>query len=310
MTWHVYRVVLRLHTPMHIGWGTVSYLQRARPYVIGRVLRGALVSRTARNDPDLLSEDPRDPYRRVSKTYAQYLTYTYFYPALKPEGEDWKVCFPWEKEADFRRSFLSSYAGTALEYPQQTAAEGLLREIEFISPHTLDTGDPVYLMGYIFAKDECLKKYDWRGAFNRLQLGGERGYGWGEARAKDIEQVEPDSHNKIRLFGQKVGFDGSGNGSGSGSRPTLTLSPESRVWAHVIPSDAGAVSGPVEPVVGREWRAEGNEKGKRKHIGQHIAFNGIHFAPGSVVLPKTVFSVEKAGYWQTEKIYAQSGEQP
>lgn len=294
MTWHVYRVVLRLHTPLHIGWGKISYLQRARPYVTGRVLRGALVSRVARNQ-NLIGEDANDPYRRISKTFAQYLTFTYFYPALK-NGAGWKAQFPWgDNEANFRRRFLSSYAGTALVYPQQTAAEGLLREIEFISPYTLDTGDPVYLMGYLFAREECLQKYDWRGAFKRLQLGGERGYGWGEARLT-AEPDRVDQADQVELFGQPVTFDGSGN------RPRLTLPAMSRVWAHVHTANAHGVSGPVEPLVGREWRAEGDKEGRHRHIGQHLAFNDVRFAPGSVLLQESVFSVGEAGYWQPESI--------
>ena len=293
MTWHVYRVVLRLHTPLHVGWGKVSYLQRARPYVTGRVLRGALVSRVARNQ-NLIGEDANDPYRRVSKTFAQYLTFTYFYPALKSEMNGaWAAQFPWKDEAAFRRRFLSSYAGTALAYPQQSAAEGLLREIEFISPHTLDTGEPVYLMGYVFAREECLQKYDWRGAFKRLQLGGERGYGWGEARLA-AEPGRVDQAGQVELFGQPATFDGSGN------RPCLTLPAKSRVWAHIHAANADGVSGPVEPLVGREWRAEGDKEGKHKHIGQHLAFNDVRFTPGSFVTQESVISIGEAGYWQFE----------
>jgi hypothetical protein len=182
MSWTVYQIILRLHSPLHIGYREVGYLRRTRPYVTGRALRGALVNRVGRNQ-NIRGEDPGDPFRAVSKTFAQYLTFTYFYPALNEDGK-WKVFFPWEDEAGFRRRFLSSYVSTALTYPQQTAAEGLLHEIEFISPRTLDTGEPVYLMGYVFVQEERLKKekYDWVGALCRLQLGGERGYGWGDVR--------------------------------------------------------------------------------------------------------------------------------
>lgn len=295
MVWHVYRVVLRLHTLLHVGWGKVSYLQRARPYVTGRVLRGALVSRVARNQ-NLIGKDANDPYRRVSKTFAQYLTFTYFYPALK-NGDHWKVEFPWDNEAPFRRRFLSSYAGTALAYPQQSAAEGLLREIEFISPYTLDTGDPVYLMGYIFVDEERLKrdKYDWIGAFRRLQLGGERGYGWGDVRLA-VEPNRVDQAGQVELFGQQLLF------AGNDRCPRLTLPAGSQVWAHVHAANANGVSGPIEPMIGREWRAEGDKEGKRKHIGQHLAFNDIRFTPGSVVTQESVFSIGEGGYWQLENI--------
>lgn len=295
MPWTAYQVILRLHAPLHIGRGRVSYLQRARPYVTGRVLRGALVSRVGRNNPKLLSNGPHDdPYRCVSKTFAQYLTFTYFYPALKPEGEDWKVCFPWDNEADFRRRFLSSYTAAALEYPQQTAAEGLLYETEFIAPHTLDNGQPVYLMGYIFVDEERLKrdKYDWIGAFRRIQLGGERGYGWGDVR---LEEICPHPGSG-QLFGcEKISLNL------EAKRPSLCLKKDQPVLAHTA-AKAGALAGPVEPVVGREWRADNEKKNKNKriHVGQHLPFDGVRFAPGSIVLGESKFTIEEGGYWQQQ----------
>jgi len=296
MPWTTYQVILRLHTPLHIGRGRVSYLQRARPYVTGRVLRGALVSRVGRNNPNLLSNDPRDPYRCVSKTFAQYLTFTYFYPALekKEEPGKWEVCFPWKCEARFRRRFLSSYTAAALEYPQQTAAEGLLYETEFIAPYTLDKGDPVYLMGYIFVDEARLPcdKYDWKAAFRRLQLGGERGYGWGDVRLIDngIQQVSGND----KLFGQ-ICFDP------NTKRPIVTLEKDQPVLAHTD-AKAGALAGPVEPVVGREWRADNEKKNKNKriHVGQHLPFDGVRFAPGSVVSNKSDFVIGEGGYWQQQ----------
>jgi hypothetical protein len=289
--WQVYRVILRLHTPLHVGWGKVSYLQRARPYVTGRVLRGALVSRVARNQNEF-GDDPGDPYRKVSKTFAQFLTFTYFYPALRKENkpEKWEVCFPWDDEPAFRRRFLSSYAATSLDYPRQTAAEGLLYETEFLSPYTLDAGERVYLMGYVFVNEERLKreKYDWQSAFRHLQLGGERGYGWGEAR---LEDIRPLSKND-KLFGlDSIGLNL------EDKRPILHLGEKEnqRVLAHVTAA-AGVLAGPVEPMVGREWRAD-NKNDNRKHVGQHLAFNEVRFAPGSVVLRESDFVIGEGGYW-------------
>lgn len=286
MTWTAYQVVLRLHSPLHIGWGKVSYLQRARPYVSGRVLRGALVSRVARNQ-NKVGEDAGDPYRPVSKTFAQYLAFTYFYPALK-NGDGWKAEFPWENETEFRRRFLSSYTAAALEYPQQTAAEGLLYETEFLSPYTLDDGKPVHLMGYIFVDEEHLKRerYDWQSAFCRLQLGGERGYGWGEARL--IAQGIRPLSNDEKLF-DKIHFDL------DAKRPLVHLEENQHVLAHTD-AKAASITGNVEPMVGREWRAN-NKHDDRKHVGQHLAFNGVFFAPGSVTLRESEFVIGEGGYW-------------
>jgi hypothetical protein len=283
MSYTVYQIILRLHSPLHIGYREVGYLRRTRSYVSGRALRGALVNRVGRNQ-NIRGEEPGDPFRAVSKTFAQYLTFTYFYPALKVKDK-WEAQFPWEDEAGFHRRFLSSYASTALAYPHQTAAEGLLHEIEYLSPHTLDTGEPVYLMGYLFVQEERLKreKYDWVGALRRLQLGGERGYGWGEARLEgDPVPVTG------KLFG-KISCEAQAN------CPVVYLEENQAVLAHTFAPNAG-LSGPLEPMVGREWRADNNDS--RKHIGQHLAYNGVCFAPGSQTLQASEFILEEGGYWQ------------
>lgn len=277
--WTAYQVILRLHSPLHIGRGSVSYLQRTHPYVTGRVLRGALVNRVGRNQ-NIRGEDWRDPFRCVSKTFAQFLTFTYFYPALK-KGDVWKAAFPWEEdEANFRRRFLSSYTSTALSYPSQSAEEGSLHEIEFISPRTLDTGDPVYLMGYVFVEEQRLKleNYDWKAAFKRLQLGGERGYGWGDVRLAYLQSKE--SH---KLFGEIASpiLDK--------RWPVLHLDEDAHLLAHTK-AENESIKGQIEPVVGREWR-------DRKQIGRHLAYDGVFFAPGSLVTQKSDFSIREAGYW-------------
>jgi len=285
MTWQMYRVSLRRHAPLHIGWGKLNYLQRTRPYGTGRVLRGALVSRVARNHSEI-GDDPGDPYRKVSKTFAQYLTFTYFYPALKTKN-GYNVEFHWKDEANFRRRFLSSYAATALLYPQQSAAEGLLHEIEFISPYTLDTGEPVYLMGYVFVEEQRLKaeKYDWRSGFYRLQLGGERGYGWGKARLES--QPVPANGELFDLDNVTLNLDA--------SRPVLYLRERQPLLAHTFTEDA-PVAGHIEPMVGREWRAN-----RGKHIGQHITFDHVCFTPGSVTLQPAGFIIGEGGYWRLRR---------
>lgn len=286
MSWQAYQVVLRLESPLHIGAGRVSYLQRARPYVPGRALRGALVSRVAR----LCNEhgEEGDPYRRVSKTFAQFMAFTYFYPALK-DGENFKAAFPWKDEAGFRRRFLGSYVAAALEYPQQTAAEGLLYETEFLASRTQDSGEQVYLLGYLFVEEERLKeeKYPWKEALRRLQLGGERGYGWGEVRLE--EDIKPISTSE-KLFGE-IRFDFE-------NRPFVCLDAGQHVLAHVS-ANCAVLRGSVEPMVGREWRADNAQKGKpdRVHIGQHLAFDGIYYAPGSVTVRQEKFVIGEGGYW-------------
>ncbi|MEJ5301313.1 MAG: hypothetical protein WHS38_10030 [Thermodesulforhabdaceae bacterium] len=281
MTWQAYEVIFRLRTPMHVGWGKIGNLQCARPYVTGRALWGALTMRLTRDavqghGPATNLQD----YRRIGGQVHRDLAFTYFYPALRSE-DAYRVAWPWENETTFRRRFLSSYQGTALSYPQQSAAEGTLHEVEFISPNTLDTGEAVFLRGYVFERDGCT--LNWQSALKRLQMGGERGYGWG-----DVELVIAELSADERIF------DGLATFEGGGDVPIIHSPADGRLLAHTLTADL-PVAGDVEPLVGREWRSDNP---RRRHVGQHVSFSGICFTPGSLVREMLDFEVKEFGIWQ------------
>jgi hypothetical protein len=128
MTWQVHRLVFRLRSHMHIGCGKVGNLQRTRPYITGRVLWGALTMRLTRDKANGVgSASDSKIYQEEGKKVHDTLAYTYFYPATQA-GDDYQIAWPWNDQASFRRRFLSSYSGTALTYPQQSAATGMLNE--------------------------------------------------------------------------------------------------------------------------------------------------------------------------------------
>ncbi|MGC8988672.1 MAG: hypothetical protein ACP5MD_00960 [Verrucomicrobiia bacterium] len=277
MTWQVYHVILRLRAPLHIGYSKVGNVQRTRPYVTGRALWGALTMRLTRdNPPQGTSTTNSHAYRQIGDQVNQQLAFTYFYPALQ-SGNAYQVVWPWDNETLFRRRFLSSYQSTALTYPQHAAAEGMLHEVEYIAPYTLDTGQPVYLKGYIFAKAECTLA--WQSALKRLHIGGERGYGWG---ATELVQISPCKDDQ--LFGGVAQFQQSNNSF------TISLPKDGRLLAHTKANNA-AIIGNLEPLVGREWRSDG-------YAGQRIAFSGVCFSPGSVVTAEQHFTVKEFGVWE------------
>lgn len=283
MTWCLYQVIFRLHSSIHIGCGKVGNLQRTRPYVTGRVLWGALTMRLMR---DLASNrgpviDSRD-YQRVGQQVHQSLAFTYFYPATKAE-EGYRVAWFWQD--NFRQNFLSSYSGTALSYSNQSAAVGMLHEIEFISPKTVDRGEPVFLVGYVFERDD--NRLGWQAACRRLQIGGERGYGWGNIEL--IELCEPEDN---QLFGGAAFFNGGSD------RPVIRLlvteGMPGRLLAHALAENLPA-AGDIEPLVGREWRSDAP---RHRYTGQYVVFNGICFAPGSTVNRELDFQVGPFGVWR------------
>lgn len=285
MEWRVYHVVFRLRSPMHIGWGKVGNLQRTRPYITGRVLWGALTMRITRDAANGHSPatDSRE-YQRVGNEVHNSLAYTYFYPATKTASE-YQIAWPWVDESRFRRRFLGSYSGTALSYPQQAAATGMLHEVEFISPYTLDNGEPVFLVGYVFERNGC--KLAWQAACKRLQIGGERGYGWG-----DIELLEVSHCTSENLFDEKVKFNSTSE-QPIVSLPASETSP-GQLLAHTLAANLSA-SGEVEPLVGREWRSHNPH---HRYAGQHVEYSGVCFTPGSTVKQQLDFAIGEFGVWR------------
>jgi hypothetical protein len=285
MAWQSYEVVFRLRTPAHIGWSKVGNVQRTRPYITGRVLWGALTMRLTR---DLASQQravaQAQAYRDIGEQVHQQLTYSYFYSATMT-GDSYQVAWPWENPSRFRFRFLSSYNSTALSYPQQSAATGMLHEVEFLAPYTIDTGEPVYFVGYIFVSDGCT--LPWQAACQRLQVGGERGYGWGDLALIRCQPTDDDTH----LFA-RARFDG------RNERPVLQIEAGQSLLAHTLANDTIA-NGELEPLVGREWH---------HHPGQQVAHSGTCFVPGSKVErnPATpaYFAVERFGVWKQRTIDA------
>jgi hypothetical protein len=263
---------------MHIGTGKVGNLQRTRPYVAGRNLWGALTERLAR---DTNSQD----YVGVGNQVHAGLTFTYFYPTTAEDGtvDPW----PWEDEARFRYLFLSSETATAINPSARSAEEGSLHEVECILPHTRQ-GEPVYLAGYVFQKEDF--GLDWRSALDRLQIGGERGYGWGrvevvgEARMIDDDQVD------LFELGH-VGYPG-------GPWVRVLLQAGAPVLAHALatPFDArppvldNTIEGPIEPLVGRETTPQGR-------FGVRLSAAQICYVPGAQVKAKTSVEIGRHGVW-------------
>ncbi len=291
MTWTTYQVVLRLQAPMHIGRAKIGNVQRTRGYVTGRVLWGALTERLTRDE--LQGREPATDsrkYQAMGERVHDQLAFTYFYPTTDKNGT--VALWPWND--GFRPRFLSTYAGTALAYPHQGADEGTLHEVEFISPRTLDTGDPVYLVGYVFEREGAP---DWQPALHRLQLGGERGYGWGRVEPVRISELE----DELPLF------DGVYTTQSDGWPPVLKAQGRDDdksvpLLAHALAADfededtvrraVTGVQGEIEPLVGRETRP------KDGSFGMQVSEARICYAPGSEVSTGVSFKIGPYGVWE------------
>ncbi len=287
MRWRVYRVVLQLQTPMHIGCRKIGNLQTTRSYVTGRVLWGALTARLTR---DTKETPTSKEYKETGDSVSRHLRFTYFYPALcnkeRNKGE-YRIIWPWHTDDLFRYRLLSGYASTALEPSGQAAEEGMLHEVEYVSPRTRDDASNVFLLGYIFEDED---HPDWNSAIHNLQLGGERGYGWGLVTLAEQKKVMPnsDSKNKVKLFGDEMEIIDL-----SGADPLTAAGEGSHLLAHTL-TDGVQARGNIEPVVGYEWVPSTSKIPSR----QQIAFSALCYAPGSIVETQSTFAIKEHGLWK------------
>jgi hypothetical protein len=237
--------------PLHIGYRKTGNLQQTRRYVPGKNIWAALTARLTREYDDGASGKAyRDNGQEVQKNFR----FTYLYPATKDEA-GYTRHYPWQDDFDYL--FLDSYTSAALDPGSKTAADALLHDTEFIAPHTRD-GRLVYLTGRLYTQPDLPSPLDkWQNVLNKLQIGGEQGYGWGRLCLANQPKGEPI------------------NGA-----PTGALTADGRIPAHLransVANPAG-VTGPIEPLVG--W--ERNNENDNSHW--KVSAATICYQPGSRV---------------------------
>jgi len=287
MAWVHYRLKLRLLSPLHIGYRKVGNLMQTRRYVPGKVLWAALTARLTRDNHN---GSQGEEYQRLGHLVRCHFRFSYLWPALGDEEPYW----PWCND-DFDYLLLNSYAGTALNYDQKAAQEGSLHETEFIAPRDRD-GKGVYLVGDLWARENDASFKDlmgWREMPPRLQLGGERTYGWGRVACAPgsgcIQRCEAET-----LVLTDYQWETRGN------EIVVTADKDTRLPAHALAYDfedrqaVQGVSGPIEPLVGRETRKDGR-------FGVQLSRARICYVPGSTVESGAAFQIGPYGIWEAAK---------
>ena len=194
MSWRLYSLTFRLKSPLHIGFHKVMHLFRTRAYVPARPFWGALTAKLTRQ---LGLTD----YEKIGEFLKKAMRFGYLYPSVEnkifaPSYTEEGLKFRNLAQIDFEKRFLSSLASTAIELDSLTAEEGMLHEVEFLSPYTMD-GRPIFLKGLLwvsefsegglsitFEGDEFYIAYKsnqikFSELVDTLQVGGERKYGFG-----------------------------------------------------------------------------------------------------------------------------------
>lgn len=274
MTWTVYAVRLRLHAPLHIGRSKIGNLQHTYPYVHGRALWGALTARLTRDSQD---SPNAQAYQEMGEQVHAKLAFGYFYPCTLDAAGQEQAWLPWQSNQASR--FLSSYTSTALNYAQNAAQEASLHEIEYLSPCTLDRGEPVFLTGRIAAAEDCY--LEWRAALKRIRLGGELIYGFGRVRLDSLVQV----HDWFRYP----------VGSTTAGRLVLQIPKDGRFYAHCAAALPGR--GRAGPFAGRMWRNQ-PVANRLLGAGQLVAYQGVYWEPGSQANQDLTIQIGNYGLWE------------
>lgn len=270
MTWQKYTLLFRLLAPLHIGWRKAGNLMQTRRYVPGKNVWAALTARLTRT-AGRGADGPA--YGEIGQQVQDHFRFTYLYPSLYT-GDRYQTHHPWsDDEFDYR--FLDSYASTALDYEHHSAAEGLLHETEFIAPFAR-CGRPVFLRGGLYVRTELPEALrPWPEALAQLQLGGERGYGWGRTRLCCCDPSGPPT-----------------------DRVSVQLAADEPLPAHLVANGPVSVRGPVEPLIG--W--ERNPKADRPWRLSERAI--IAYVPGSQVGEDAAFAIGAYGHLTLEADHA------
>lgn len=285
--WAAYRLRFELLTPMHIGWRKVGNLQQTRPYVLSRTLWGALTARLAR---EAGATGDKRLYKKIGEKLEKELRFSYFYliDQIKTDLNCLNASggWPWHIKGNnnddpglFDWKYLNSYGGSPIT-EQQVTEEGGLHETEHIMPFTRE-GKRVYLVGQVFErKKHSTYISNWKKSITRIQLGGERSYGWGKiALAEKI--VETDN-----LFGASLKLDS--------VDPEVVIPANSFITSHVSLDEAASpegFEGRIEMLAGR-LTAEANK------YGRNYASLLPCWTPGTRVVEEKNFFICSKGIWK------------
>ncbi len=305
MGWHPYLLTFRLRSPLHIGFHKVMHLFRTRAYVPARPFWGALTAKLTRR---LESSN----YREVGEFLKKVVRFGYFYlsdgnnvfiPKYTKEG----LKFGNLSQIEFERKYIGSLISTSIEPYSLTAEEGMLHEVEFISPYEIEgkNEEPksVFLKGLLWISERSVGKLAvqvnkndfsitdgknnvrFSDLASTLQVGGERKYGFG--------QLELDRKNGIKKVDtwdlRPLGFDGTWKTYKS--EVILELKKNEFIWSHTKYNSDLKIKGNIEPIVGRDWSDRG--------AGRELKSHGLCWAPGSILMEDKTFKVtEDFGIWE------------
>lgn len=296
MSWQLYMWTFRLKSPLHVGFHKVMHFFRTRPYVPGKLLWGAITAK-------LTSILGINDYQKVGDFLKKAIRFGYLYPYVEeklyfPQYTEKGLKFGSLFQNEFEKKYITSMASAAIETESLTAEEGMLHEVEFINPYTIDNRSPVFMKGFIWIrgfsenginllkKDTLIITYngtkvDFKEELaNQFQLGGERRYGFGLVKLGEFNKI---SNNRINEL--------PGEWNERNGEVYITVNATNPVWAHVRCCNNINIKGNIEALVGRDWDID-------KGAGRKLTSNGLFWCPGSIVCEDKTFKITEFGLWE------------
>jgi hypothetical protein len=269
---------------------------KTRPYASGKLLWGALTSKLT---PLLGIKN----YYRVGNFLKKAMRFGYLYPYVNnhlflPRYTEKGLMFDSLPQNGFEKKLVRSMTSAAIDLYTLSAEEGMLHEIEFVSPYTIDKGEPVFMKGLFWVKEfsengfsmnrknnSLLIKYNdvnidfTEDLANILQIGGERRYGFGLIELSKETFCEIGNRRLDRF---------SGVWSENVEGVCLTFESNQPIWSHILHSDKICIKGNIEPLVGRDWDV-------KKGSGRRLNALGLFWSPGSIIKKKMTFKINEFG---------------
>jgi len=270
--WQAWRVDYRAESPVHIGWHRLGGIRRTRYYIPGRNLWGAWAARWARREGSDGFNAGHNPYQEAECDLRRWVRFTAFFPVmegglLRPKYERGEgLRYGGLTPGEFEARYVHGVASTAIAPPTLTAFEGALHEREYVH------APGMRFQGYVLVESSCpwarlVKEVE------RLQLGGNIGYGYGLLR-----MVE---HRDARMVFEEYAVDEAGRLRSAGSS-----------WLAGFCATAGVeAEGELEVLSGRGSRGGAG-------AGQDVKTPGRVWTPGSRVDDGGVFEIDSEGGWR------------
>ncbi len=296
MIWHLFECTFRLKSPLHVGFHKIMHFYKTRPYVPGKLLWASLTAKLTQ----LLG---LNDYKKVGNFLANSMRFGYLFPCVRseiyiPKYTNDGLMFGSLTQNEFEKKFINSMASTAIDTESFTAEEGMLHEVEFISPYTNDDGKQVLLKGLVWIRELSdnelnlsINNDDLKITYNKinvnfkeqlanqLQVGGERKYGFGLIQ---LQNMIP--KNELNGFPGKW-YEENGE-------VCLCIKKDNPVWSHVSYSkDLRTMKGNIEPLIGRDWDDE-------KGAGRKLECYNLCWTPGSILCEDRKFKVSEFGIWK------------